>query len=201
MENPTDRGAWRATSMRSQRIRCEWSELACADPDRKALLPEVVGRPGNLRPARLATARQSETISLLREGSGPCEGLPLTRQARGAGPGSLGQRMDHVNHPCLPAAPRQLLTQGWRRVPPHCAPGSSRTLFSSFVCSGMRQGLGAWSAHLPPPTPQLEGLDVAVGPSPGLHAQWSELCVQALCGAADRTASQLLSPQTRRPDA
>ena len=38
MENPTDRGAWRATSMRSQRIRCEWSELACADPDREKSL-------------------------------------------------------------------------------------------------------------------------------------------------------------------
>ena len=154
LENPADRGAWRATSVRSQRIRCEWSELACADSDReKSLTAGGCGAARKPEARKAGMARQSETISLLREGSGPCEGLPLTRQARGAGPGSLGQWMDDVNNPRLPAAPRWLLTQGRRRVPPRCAPGSSRTLFSSFVCSGMRQGLGAWSAHLLPPTP------------------------------------------------
>ena len=94
-------------------------------------------------------------------------GFPLSRQARRARLGSLGQQMDDVNRPHLhgssqtsawpnswtPAAP-----PGTEEGPTHCAAGPSRTLFSGFVCSGMRRGLGAWSARLPPPTSAAHGL-------------------------------------------
>lgn len=93
-------------------------------------------------------------------------------------------------------AGRLLLLQGWRRVPPRCAAGPGQTLLR--FCLQLREA-GPGSVVSPPPAPHvrstwLDGLGVAVGPCLGLHVQWTELCIQTLRGAADGTASQLLSP-------
>lgn len=93
-------------------------------------------------------------------------GFPLSRQTRGAGPGSLGQQMDDVNHPHLHgSAQTSARPNSWTAAaPPGMEEGPLAVqldpvrLFSGFVCSCVRRGLGAWSARLPPPTSAAHGL-------------------------------------------